>query len=519
MLTGKAERGTVAILVASTLILLIGMAAIAIDYGAGVNERRQDQTAADLAALGGGLEALLTVSGDPIQAAVDEAQRLVDVNLGRSISAAQWAACTDSDKLAVPSNSASLSITGGTACISFSQGFDQMRVRVPIQAVDTSFARVLGVFTLNIDASAEIGIESLGSGSYPAGVFAADPAGTELCIKTGTGGGGDSTSCGSPSAGGFGTFHPYFYNEIDPSQNPKSQGVSGDQTAPLSRVIAEGIDHPLGLAPSLNGGTRLNGSTCTNNPAFCGPAFPDRVMKSGGNQPADITNGLVLGGSYDGPYAARLAQGEFVGKVDAGVDGEFEILGVSVDNRPLWTFIDPDEADASTCQAVAKLPGTPTFPTSVENDAATTSYVLTSWEEARDLLIDCLGDETDLLFSEDLLNSHRVATVPRFWQTGDCGNNNCVWDIMEIVPIFIQGMWTTYSNQWTCSGDSLHPSGDYCVYEPGMVGEANRPGGNAKLDSVSALLLNCKHIESPPCVLPEDGSNGQSRNISIRLTK
>ena len=53
------ERGASALLVALSMLMLLGFAALAVDIGAGFNERRQDQNAADAAVLGGALEVLL----------------------------------------------------------------------------------------------------------------------------------------------------------------------------------------------------------------------------------------------------------------------------------------------------------------------------------------------------------------------------------------------------------------------------------------------------------------------------
>ena len=55
---GHPERGATAILVALSLFLLLGFAAIAIDLSVGFNERRQDQTAADIGVMAGAIETL-----------------------------------------------------------------------------------------------------------------------------------------------------------------------------------------------------------------------------------------------------------------------------------------------------------------------------------------------------------------------------------------------------------------------------------------------------------------------------
>ncbi len=47
------ERGVSAVLIALSMMLVLGFAAVAIDLGFGFNERRQDQTAADLGVMAG----------------------------------------------------------------------------------------------------------------------------------------------------------------------------------------------------------------------------------------------------------------------------------------------------------------------------------------------------------------------------------------------------------------------------------------------------------------------------------
>ena len=58
----ESERGAAAILIASCLVLLLGMAAFAIDYGFGLNERRVDVAAADIGVMAGAVESLGTTA-------------------------------------------------------------------------------------------------------------------------------------------------------------------------------------------------------------------------------------------------------------------------------------------------------------------------------------------------------------------------------------------------------------------------------------------------------------------------
>ncbi|HLT95544.1 MAG TPA: pilus assembly protein TadG-related protein, partial [Acidimicrobiia bacterium] len=68
----RGEKGAVLVLVAAALLVLTGMAAIAIDGGLAYNERRSTQNAADNAALAGAWA--LCNGDDPVAAALDSAQ-------------------------------------------------------------------------------------------------------------------------------------------------------------------------------------------------------------------------------------------------------------------------------------------------------------------------------------------------------------------------------------------------------------------------------------------------------------
>lgn len=95
-MTQEHEKGATAIMVAMTMVLLLGVAAVALDLAAGWNERRQDQIASDLAAVSGALS-----SGDE-DAMVDEAMATARANLDTQYSNgdwnALWTSCVDSER-------------------------------------------------------------------------------------------------------------------------------------------------------------------------------------------------------------------------------------------------------------------------------------------------------------------------------------------------------------------------------------------------------------------------------------
>jgi hypothetical protein len=333
-------------------------------------------------------------------------------------------------------------VVGGSACISFDLNPDdaKLRVRVPNRQTQTSFGRVLGMNQIFTSAAAEATIFETGNGGFPTGVFSGTPAGAEMCIKTGTAGGRDS--CGGSTTGDFGNFNPYFYTEIAPS-NPTSTCDSGNQPNPLARALADGIDHRLGTTSSIPG-SRTNGLNC---PGFAGPFNPDRVDSGGGYSNTDITNGLVAGGTFDGSFTGRLTRGP-------NVDGSIEVFGHELDNRPLWTFIDPAEADTPACIAASLLP-----PVDI-------TWTLANFDAAKATMQLCLIAENDRLFSTDIADTPRLASVPEYLQATPLAANACCYDIQDLVPIFVQGIWTNHGGQWTCTGQVVVTPGVSCLHEP-----------------------------------------------------
>ncbi|HKX75317.1 MAG TPA: Tad domain-containing protein [Acidimicrobiia bacterium] len=492
MLTNSSsDRGATALLIALCLLLIMGMAAFAIDISAAKNERRLDQNGADASVLAGALEYAL---GGSAQSVVDTAKAYVATNV-RAVPAGDWAACTDPDALPLLSSSIP-GITGGSACISFQFGPDDalMRVRVPNQQTDTTFGRVLGVTQIDTFAFAEATIFETSNGAFPAGVFSSVGPGAEVCIKTGTAGGRDS--CGASTTGDFGNFNPYFYTEL--SSGPQSSLCnSGNQPQPLSRAIADGLDHRLGTTPSAPG-NRVNGGDC---PGFPGPLNPNRVDSGGGYSNNDVTDGMITGGSWPSAsdnFSGRLRRGPYV-------DGSFEIFGRDIDNKPLWEYIDTSLPMNATCQNAA-----------AQNPTDATSVIA-----AEAIMKTCLATESGQIFSADLANTMRLATVPQYHQSAPLGSNVCCYDIANFVPVFIQGLWTEFGAQWTCNGVFIDPTLSFCMHEPGMNGDIDRTGGpgQQKIDSASAIVLGCHHLPPPLCQVISGGGSAGNQFYELELTR
>ena len=101
----QSDRGATAMLVALSLILLTGMAALAVDLGSAFDDRRQQQSAADVGSLAAVQYANTNhplpgaCSGSTLQKAActggTEAMAVVAGTLNNRFTAAQWTACVD----------------------------------------------------------------------------------------------------------------------------------------------------------------------------------------------------------------------------------------------------------------------------------------------------------------------------------------------------------------------------------------------------------------------------------------
>jgi len=504
----QTDGGVSAILVAMALLVLMGFAAIAVDYGLGINERRQDQTAADNAALAAGVE--MIVSGDG-QAAVDAIKTYTTDNLGRPVSDADWESpnCVDPNQLELTAEE--LGYAPDVECISFGPSasgiaFRRIRVRIPDQTTDSVFSQLLGASGLVTAAAAEVELDStLASGAFPAGVFLGAGAGQEFCIKSSTGPAPpNSAQCGTSTTGDFGNFKPYFYTEVAPG-NPSSQCSDGNAPAALARAMADGMDHDLGTTPTAPG-SRVNGASC---PGTAGPPFPNQLDSGGGYSNNDITNGLVKGGTYDGAYSGRLTRKTWPSY------GTASIFGEEIDNRPLWTYIDTAVVDPTLhplCDVAASGPDS--------NDGTNEAEFIAAQTAMKSCLAS--GNVPFDLFVDELYESPRLTIVPEYHQLAPLPSNACCYDVKDFVPVFIEALWTANGNQWTCDGTMINDTVDnFCKHEPGRTGQINiGASGQQKIDSASAIVLSCEvlpGVDDPEQKCRKVGSGGAVVDIFLNL--
>ena len=185
----ESERGAAALFVALCLVLLLGMAAFAIDYGFGLNERRVDVAAADIGVMAGAVESLGTTADIR-----DQILSFTRLNLSTVYTNAEWQTlwqgCQDTELAGLNTSGYNFIPVAAPAgwvvqspwCISTDPaGF--VRVRLPNQIVETYFGRVLGVQELatNADAIARLAPRG-GGGILPFGILATATDGTHVCL-------------------------------------------------------------------------------------------------------------------------------------------------------------------------------------------------------------------------------------------------------------------------------------------------------------------------------------------------
>lgn len=524
--TRSEESGASALLIAASMVLIMGILAIAVDIGFGQSERRIDQTAADAAALAGSLELVISNEANGLEAALARVYEIVDTNLGRTVGYADWAACSDPDALFWTTRS-DLGASNGSDCVSLSEDFNTFRVRLPEQAVDTHFAAVIGSASIDVSAAAEAerNADFGGGGSVPFFVLGGTTLGTELCMKTGT---NDSASCGNPTSGNFGDFVPYFYGPVGGDSSTVCN--KAQQPRPLARVIAMGIDHEFSRFAPFPGGTeKVNGSWCGSG--LPGPMLPNTIQPGSGYSANDITWGLVQGETYPSsqPFDGRLT------RVDTSVTAQdlntASIFNESIDNRPLWDYLDLSLSTAGvtpSCEFFADVNNQGHVPTTPP-EAVVPTYNLRRGE-----LISCLGEahaagvrilsvDEDNNGRFDILETPRIGATPVIWEDFPPPNNSFHMHIQGLTPIFIDSLYAEITNpHFVCDGLDDETSPGVCAHRAGLDGSmtVSSPGQEV-FQSVGAIVLSCEIMPADACPSLQDPTTGTGLTFlyDLQLTR
>jgi len=443
------ESGATAVLVAASMVLLMGMAALVVDYGLGLSERRLDQNVADSAVMGG---AIVTIQTADMANGVAEVKRLVDANLDRAITNAEWQACVDADQLTFLPEA-------GNDCISWdtNTGSVTFRVRVPKQDTETTFGKILGVNTLSTDAFAEATLENLPGGKLlPFSLFAGTGTGTEQCLKDTS---GPPTvlppPCDDASLGQFGGFDPYVYSSTASDYCKTSLGT-------FIYSLAVGIDHPMssfdpdyaaGGGVSATNAVAEEGDGCPGGPP---KPVPNTVGPLTGNKVGGIGEALLVGGTRnDTTFVGRLRANGSGATVDVNGPGG----PVPINNQPIWSFF-----SGGFCSGPLAGATTP--------------------DQKKNASLTCLqGWTSGTIFNAGFINSQRLAFVPMY-DENDPSVASTNYHINRFVPVYLE---STY----------VQSGGTFPLHSPGATTPFAISG--SKMKALTAIVLNCAMLVDQPC--------------------
>lgn len=447
------EDGTTLVVVVLSLVVLLGFAAIAIDGAASWALRRQDQSAADTGAIAGALFTAGKNKATAIADATGEVIRItyntVDPDMTFAEWEAEWVACVDPGKPAV------FTETGASDCISFTANLDKIRVQTPNIPWKTSFAQVMGFTEVDTSAFAEVDTDLAGGGGVLPFAMPSSAAGTgEICLKTGANP-KNLAPCDGPDEGNFGFLD---YTVFGDSEAGIAAVCNGGNSR-LENNIANGIDHPLGEAPSPYAPPNEDRAACTDGNYN---AQPYNIDTETGNIAQALDDGLVDTTGTGVPGRLRNSA------------NTLNVRGHIVDNTPLWDYL--NGAGQTYCGPIAT------------HDAMT--ICLDSYRAT---------GSTTVIFQDTLAESPRFGWVPLLYE-GTLGNGTTTVTIDDFQPVYIQ---TTF---WGCKASSCD-----VVWDPG---EAVPPPGKNNI-----LVEAATALEIPELALPEEmrgaapGSQGQVRYL------
>lgn len=459
----RKDEGTIVILVAVALLALMGFAAIAIDLGSGWNERRQDQTAADLAAVAGAL------SYGNNSAVVDNVLLTARNNLDRTYSNAEWnqlwANCADPDR--PPGFTPMVGPTGTLDCVSINPSF--LRVKLPEQLVATSFGRVVGVESLATDADTIVTLlPREGNGLLPFAVRGNSSSG-ELCLDTDTG--QIDEPCETNESGSFGNIAPPLFGNPYMGTSP----ACGAQTSANNYVpeaIAMGTDHLIWRFSSAKwSATGWSPDEDTNNNDVDDWANMDECVDTGGevaeaadgvpieavyvdtgnSTKADSTEGLITGTNFPDGKDARLTRSSNTRDLD----------GYDVDNTPLWEHL-TNSHTVTGCKKSDITAGNPDL------------------DEKNQRMRDCLegyGSSGPQIFADSIMDTPRFGVAPILWHN-NLGSGMSYRPVKEFGLIYLAGIWM---------GNGSNPDVFYPDDEDNSP--VNTPSGNWTVGQVTAYFL------------------------------
>lgn len=488
------ERGSTLLMVAASLLVLMGFAALAVDWGFGVNQRRADQNGADFGALAAVQKAQTTTTGTCNQAAPEDraacngAEAAMDIVNQNLTFTPDWTQA-NCDTTKPPEY---VIEAPNTNCIWFTSSLDRAWVSTPTVAVDTFFARAFGVDSVDTDASAEAGGRSLlGGAVLPFGVPAGLANTSYECLRSG------SHPQWGPCAGGitgnYGSLDISLYGteefvQFNGNFVPTDTRCAGQTQTRLEWNIRAGVDHPMTTwsigDPTIN--DRLN---C---PAF--NAGPNQIAGQTGIGSA-LDKGLFDSSSTYSENGTVLS-----GRLSRG-GNQIEIKpGVFADDTPLW-----DSLVAGVCTGVPGVSG-------IVDDHAEMELCLDAWYA---------GSVTGVIFQTALGTEPRFGFAPQLHTDFSAGTSD--YFITAFRPVFLDTTWYKCTGSGGC--DTVHSPGeiDPSITNPtdscsGIVEPVLTCGLTDTGQDVAALSSYLLHPSMLPASL-RDPSPGAADQLAYNLTR
>lgn len=544
---GQVDRGSTLPVVLVIFVTVMAFAGFAVDVGIAFNYRRQAQTAADAGALAGANEAVN--QNDSIIGATGLRYRMINwvkwttyqdaLKAGNPTEAqwnAQWAACSDPGHLtytapaSIATTSPTWSAGGATQCISWSNDYTRLRVKVPEQSTPTVFARLVGFNSYSTSAIAEVEfvINYPAGGVLPFGLWGNAAAAGQICATNGAGNVPADSACSGGTDGNFGYIDFKLFRH---GNNGATSDCGSNNTAErISYNVVMGVDHPLGLVPNNDTGVQdMAWPVVTESAAgVCGNflARPNHFYTQTGNALIKATEtGLITGISPGagndfgvGTKPGRLTNTcpyTFGSTTPIGTPGyclkaTMKTGAPQLDNVGLWQYLSPTMTAGTN--ANTDVPKSchissyfidlyvPTNPAS----GLKSSYPWKSWtgdtkrypNKSREHLERCIFDYTNgiydftnnivttpggyktILFGRDsdgdpsngiydIMRSPRFGFVPVWWEAQPQSGQSATYTLRARRAVYINTLFFKCNNGGGCAA-SIAPG------EPGVALNSNR---------------------------------------------
>jgi hypothetical protein len=442
MLSRQRERGASAVLVAGSLVLLLGVLAVALDVSAAFNERNQNQNAGDNGVMAGAIEKAVA-NPDP-QLIVTSALDIIQSNLTAEFPGGQtdadwismWRTCADDGNpnwIPLP-EPASWGAGPGATLDCISQTTSLLRVRIPDQLVGTTFGAVLGSSSLTTHAVSIAKTAMTGNAPpvVPFGINSGASAG-EFCLSSASSGTAHPPCTGSQT-GAFGPIISPLFGDFG-SHTPE---CTGNTIRWFERNLVWGLDHRLSAWPheamvptpspwpgqaALDALADINRDECVLDPdGNAAPAngIPINTVKvdSGFPDPG-LTNALVSDLLFEG----RPSRLQLPTTATRPLMNQLEPW--DVDNVGPWTFL-TEASPVADCQGSS-------YTSALTTDAKTAMF------EA------CLSAPgAGEIFSPGITASPRFVWAPEYVYESPPGSKYT--PIRGFRPVFLAGVWMNCPN-------------------------------------------------------------------------